>query len=69
MNRNATPLNDDRDGRDGIIGQVYGAVVNGRLPANDGRWGKATLEVLLAMFQSGRERREIFLAHQTPMLD
>ncbi|HEY2920631.1 MAG TPA: Gfo/Idh/MocA family oxidoreductase [Candidatus Binatia bacterium] len=30
----------------------------------DGRWGKATLEVLLAILQSSREGREITLTHQ-----
>jgi len=32
----------------------------------DGRWGKATLEVLLAILQSSREGREITLSHQVP---
>ena len=64
------PLPDGReDGRDGIIQQVYSAVVEGRRPANDGNWGMATLEVLLALFQSGRERKEIFLSHQTATVD
>jgi phthalate 4,5-cis-dihydrodiol dehydrogenase len=33
-------------------------------PTHDGRWGKATLEVALAMLQSAREGREIMLEHQ-----
>ena len=37
---------------------------SGRKPAHDARWGKATLEVALAIQQSARERREITLAHQ-----
>lgn len=57
------------DGRDGIIDEVYQAVVNGRRPSNDGHWGKATLEVLLALFQSGKERREIQMSHQVPIPD
>ncbi|MFP6636846.1 MAG: gfo/Idh/MocA family oxidoreductase, partial [Dehalococcoidia bacterium] len=57
------------DGRNGIIEEVYQAVVNGRRPANDGHWGKATLEVLLALFQSGKERREIQMSHQVPTQD
>jgi phthalate 4,5-cis-dihydrodiol dehydrogenase len=32
----------------------------------DGRWGKATVEVLLAIAQSSREAREIILHHQVP---
>ena len=59
----------DRDGRDGVIDQVYQAVVHGKRPANDGEWGMATLEVLLALFQSGQERKEIFLCHQMATID
>jgi phthalate 4,5-cis-dihydrodiol dehydrogenase len=57
------------DGRDGRINTFYDAIVKDRpLPA-DGAWGLATLEVLLAIEQSGRERREIFLKHQTRTVD
>ena len=63
------PLPSIPDGRDGIIDEVYQAVVNGRRPSNDGHWGKATLEVLLALFQSGKERREIQMSHQVPTQD
>jgi predicted dehydrogenase len=40
------------------------AVSEHRPVFNDGRWGKATLEVLLAILQSSREGREITLTHQ-----
>ena len=54
------------DGRDGRINTFYEAIANDRpLPA-DGSWGMATLEVLLAIEESGRERKEVFLKHQTP---
>ena len=44
------------DGRDGRINTFYDAIVHGRpLPA-DGAWGMATLEVLLAIEESGRTR-------------
>jgi phthalate 4,5-cis-dihydrodiol dehydrogenase len=33
---------------------------------HDGRWGKATLEVCLAILQSSQERREIHLSNQVP---
>ncbi|MGH8057979.1 MAG: Gfo/Idh/MocA family oxidoreductase [Candidatus Entotheonellia bacterium] len=62
------PLSRETDGRHGIVNQLYEAVVNGRRPTTDGRWGKATVEVLLAVFASARERREVFLAHQVPLL-
>src|SRR5919108_2186468 len=57
------------DGRDGRINTFYDAIVRGRpLPA-DGAWGMATLEVLLAIEESGRTRREAFLRHQVPTID
>jgi len=40
------------------------AIVSGRKPTHDARWGKATLEVALAIQRSARERREITLEHQ-----
>jgi phthalate 4,5-cis-dihydrodiol dehydrogenase len=36
---------------------------------HDGRWGKATVEVSLAVLESARERREIQLSHQVPVRD
>jgi phthalate 4,5-cis-dihydrodiol dehydrogenase len=36
---------------------------------HDGRWGKATLEVALAIQQSARERREVTLVHQVAVPD
>jgi phthalate 4,5-cis-dihydrodiol dehydrogenase len=61
------PISIETDGRHGIVNQLYEAVVNGRRPFADGRWGKATVEVLLAVLASARERREVFLAHQVPL--
>ena len=60
------PIGTETDGRHGIVDQLYEAVVNGRRPSADGSWGKATLEVLLAVFASARERQEVFLSHQVP---
>ena len=57
------------DGRDGRLQTYYEAIAHDRpLPA-DGRWGKATLEVLLAVEESGRERREMELSHQAALVD
>jgi len=44
--------------------RLVGAVNEHRPAPIDGRWGRATLEVLLAILQSSRDRREIPLAHQ-----
>ena len=52
------------DGRDVMIHQFYEAVVGGHPPPHDGRWGLATLELQLAILESGRSRREVELTHQ-----
>jgi phthalate 4,5-cis-dihydrodiol dehydrogenase len=43
---------------------MHAAVTQGKPIIHDGRWAMATLEVGNAIVQSGRERREIMLAHQ-----
>ncbi len=63
------PLPSDETGRDAVVRELYEAVVNARQPAHGGRWGKANLEVCLAVLASARERREVFLSHQTATLD
>jgi phthalate 4,5-cis-dihydrodiol dehydrogenase len=60
----------DKDsGRSAELRELYQSVVQNRDPFPDGRWGKATLEVALAMLQSSKEDREIKLAHQVPSLE
>ncbi|MDA1216057.1 MAG: hypothetical protein O2812_04205 [Chloroflexi bacterium] len=54
----------EETGRDGLVGQLCDTVVNNVAPSDDGRWGKVTLEVSLAVMQSARERREVTLKHQ-----
>jgi phthalate 4,5-cis-dihydrodiol dehydrogenase len=51
-------------GKGEVIDELYDAVVMGRPHLHDGHWGKATMEVCLAILQSARERREIQLTHQ-----
>lgn len=63
----ATPA--DIDGHDGVAAEFYQAVTDNRRPWNNGRWGKATLEVLLALFESGKARKEVFLSHQVAAQD
>ena len=46
--------------------EMYEAIIQDRPVRHDGRWGMATLEVVLAIMQSGRERREIMMSHQSP---
>ena len=54
-------------GRQGELLELYDAVVNGRPVQHDGRWGLATLEVCLALLESGRQRSEIVLKHQVEL--
>jgi phthalate 4,5-cis-dihydrodiol dehydrogenase len=42
------------------------AVSEDKRVAHDGKWGKATLEVCLAIIQSSRDGREVVLSHQVP---
>jgi phthalate 4,5-cis-dihydrodiol dehydrogenase len=54
-------------GREAEVEELYNAVVHNRPVFHDGRWGAATLEVCLAMLESAKERKEIFLSHQVPI--
>ncbi len=60
------PLVTKEDGRDFRVNAFYDAIVTGQPLQCDGRWGMATVEMLLAIDRSGRERREIYLEHQVP---
>jgi phthalate 4,5-cis-dihydrodiol dehydrogenase len=46
--------------------ELYRSVTEDRPAFPDGKWGKATLEVCLAMLQSSGQRREIRMEHQIP---
>jgi phthalate 4,5-cis-dihydrodiol dehydrogenase len=54
------------EGRAAELKSLQDAIDENRPPFLDGRWGKATLEVCLAMLESSKERREITLSHQVP---
>jgi phthalate 4,5-cis-dihydrodiol dehydrogenase len=51
-------------GRGSVLDDLATAIRTGRRPLHDGRWGKATLEVALAIHASAREAREVGLEHQ-----
>lgn len=51
-------------GRREVLDDMRAALRDGIPPNHDGRWGKATLEVALAIQQSAREGHEIALKHQ-----
>ena len=63
------PLATKDDGRDFRLNAFHDAIVNETPLQCDGRWGRATVEMLLAIDQSGRGRREIQLQHQMEYAD
>lgn len=50
----------------GEIQALVDAVMGGKPSFTDARWGRATLEMCIAMIESSRERREVLLKHQVP---
>lgn len=60
------PLPEEGSSRRAELEELYNAVVLNQPIRHTGPWGMATLEVCLAIMQSSRERREIFLTHQVP---
>jgi len=44
-----------------VIDELYGAALQGRAPLHSGTWAMATLQACLAMLESSRQGREIFL--------
>jgi phthalate 4,5-cis-dihydrodiol dehydrogenase len=56
-------------GRSAELRELQQAIARDRPAFPDGRWGKATLEVCIAMLQSSHQHRELTLAHQTATVD
>ena len=54
-------------GRFEVLNEMGAALRLGERAIHDGRWGKATVEVALAILRSAREDREITLEHQVPV--
>jgi phthalate 4,5-cis-dihydrodiol dehydrogenase len=54
-------------GRHQVLDEMGRALRLGMRPTHDGRWGKATVEVVLAILQSARGGREVALQHQVPV--
>ena len=51
-------------GRREVLDDMRLAIRTGAPPLHGGRWGKATVEVALAILKSAREGREVMLEHQ-----
>ena len=63
------PFLDVVDCRDYRLRAFQDSIANDKPLSCDGRWGRATVEVLLGVDQSGRERREIFLEQQVAYVE
>jgi len=57
------------EGRSAELRELQQAIAQDRPAFPDGRWGKATLEVCIAMLQSSQQRREVALTHQIATTD
>jgi phthalate 4,5-cis-dihydrodiol dehydrogenase len=57
----AVPRGAGRPGQGDALDSLWQAVRNGRPSRHDARWGRDTIEVILAVLQSAKERREIVL--------
>ena len=64
--RDFEPLAKPAVPRGEVLDELCDAVLLGKPAVHDGEWGRATLEVCLAMLRSAREAREIELLHQVP---
>jgi len=51
------------------LAELQKSIEENRQPFPGGSWGKATMEVVLAILQSSREKREVELRHQVPYRD
>ena len=58
------PRGGSMPGRREVLDDMRVAIRSGQPPVHNGRWGKATVEVALAILQSAREGREVALEHQ-----
>ncbi len=66
--RNELAVPKGSGGRAAELRELYEGITQDRPVFPDGRWGKATLEVCLAILKSAKEKRDIPLSHQVPCL-
>lgn len=67
--RTKQPLSPPTVPRTEVIDELYAAAIEGVPPVHTGEWGRATLEVCLAVIRSANEGREIELQFQVPTID
>jgi phthalate 4,5-cis-dihydrodiol dehydrogenase len=57
-----TKISGSTDGRSRVLDEFCAAVVGGIPPVHDGRFARATVQACLAILESSRARREIFIS-------
>jgi phthalate 4,5-cis-dihydrodiol dehydrogenase len=55
------PRGDSMPGRSEVLDDMRLAIRAGDTPIHDGRWGRTTVQIALAILQSAREGREVVL--------
>jgi phthalate 4,5-cis-dihydrodiol dehydrogenase len=63
------PTGPGRPGQGDALDALWMAVRESRRCTHDARWGKASVEAVLALLRSAQERREVALRFQTPVLE
>ena len=64
MRQVSIPRGGSVPGRREVLDDMRVAIRSGNQPVHNGRWGKATVEVALAILQSARDGCEVVLEHQ-----
>lgn len=63
------PSKSGAGGRRAELVEFYDHIVGGQPMFHDGRWGIGTLEVIMAIMESARERKEVYLTRQKEVPD
>lgn len=63
------PLPKGDPGRATGVEELYDTVMENRAVLHSGRWGQATLEVVLGIMESARSRKEVYMSHQVRTSD
>ena len=54
-------------GRVREMNEMYDSIIEDRPVFPSGEWGMATLEATVAIIESGRQRKELYMSHQCPV--
>ncbi|MCM3728884.1 Gfo/Idh/MocA family oxidoreductase [Neobacillus cucumis] len=66
--RSILPISKEQTGRFNVIDELYRSIVENESPLHDGYWAKANLEICIKAIQSSKERKELTLDYQVPVI-